>query len=97
MNIYAQKEKFKYVVAFAWNYGNLAPSSTICRDFVFFNNVKFRAQRISQDTQDNIWISWNRGKSFLISTSSPYAKASHVSGSRDIVDYIHLRRAGPLE
>lgn len=30
----------------------------------FFDNVKFHAQRVSQDTQNNIWISWICGKKF---------------------------------
>lgn len=51
----------------------------------FFDNAKFHAQRVSQDTQNNIWISWICGKSFLISTSSSSARTRHVSGNRDIL------------
>lgn len=62
MNIYAQKEKFKYVVAFAWNYGNLAPSSTICRDFVFFNNEISRSEDITRHARQHLNFMKSRQK-----------------------------------
>lgn len=57
------------------NYGNLVPSlvPSLSRnpcDFVFLGGVKFLFEYRSV-LQDNIWISWIRIRSFLISALSP--------------------------